>query len=95
MITGHVWSADGYPGPFINIKSLQHGDIVRIHAWGQVYVYEVRETRLVSPLQISKVFQHESYDWLTLVTCEDWNLGSSSYNYRRMVRAVLVDVSAE
>jgi hypothetical protein len=41
------------------------------------------------------VTQHEEYDWLTLLTCESWNQLSQSYDYRRVVRAVLVGVEAE
>ena len=95
VLTGHVWSANGYPGPFINIKSLQHGDLVRIHAWGMVYTYEVRENRLIHPTQIGTAFRHETYDWVTLMTCEDWQAAAGSYSYRRLVRAILVDISPE
>ena len=95
VLTGHVWSANGYPGPFINIKSLQHGDLVRIHAWGMVYTYEVRENLLIHPDQIGTAFRHEAYDWVTLMTCEDWQAASGVYGYRRLVRAILVDISPE
>ncbi len=45
------------------------------------------------PSSVSTVFQHEEYDWVTLVTCEFFNPFNDSYVFRRMVRAVLVDVS--
>ena len=95
ILTGHVWNADGYPGPFINIKTLQYGDTINLHAWDQVYTYEVRETDLVRPEQISRVFQHVEYDWVTLLTCESWDDNAGAYSYRRMVRAILVDISPE
>lgn len=95
VITGHVWNADGYPGPFVNLKDLQYGDILRVHAWGQVYTYEIRETDVVWSTATNAVTQHEEYDWLTLLTCEGWNQLSQSYDYRRVVRAVLVSVTAE
>ena len=38
------------------------------------------------------VFQHEEYDWVTLLTCELYNPFSGNYMFRRMVRAVLVEV---
>jgi LPXTG-site transpeptidase (sortase) family protein len=92
VITGHVWSAENTPGIFADLKSLRYGDQFQIDAFGKVYTYEVRENSQVSPKNIKKVFQHEDYDWVTLLTCEDYNLKSSGYNYRRMVRAVLVSV---
>lgn len=95
VLTGHVWAANGYPGPFQHIKQLQHGDTVKIHAWGLVYTYEVRQSRLVLPSQSERVFQHEEYDWVTLMTCENWDATAHSYDYRRIVRAVLVDISPE
>jgi LPXTG-site transpeptidase (sortase) family protein len=95
VITGHVWNADGYPGPFINIKSLRHGDTIKLHAWGQVYTYEVRVSRLLWVTQTQVTFQHETYDWLTLLTCENWDSSQGEYRYRRLVRAVLVDISPE
>jgi LPXTG-site transpeptidase (sortase) family protein len=49
VLTGHVWNADNMPGLFVNLKLLKFGDLVIIHAFGQVYTYEVRDTRLVSP----------------------------------------------
>mgnify|MGYP000073678406 CR=1 FL=1 len=42
VLTGHVYTADGLPGPFINLNRLKWGDQIIIHAFGQKYVYEVR-----------------------------------------------------
>jgi LPXTG-site transpeptidase (sortase) family protein len=95
VITAHVWDAVNNPGPFAGLKSLGYGDTVKIHAWGQVYTYEVRQSRLVSPANLSVVTRHEDNSWLTLVTCEDYSVWGNSYSYRRVVRAVLVDVVAE
>jgi len=64
--------------------------------WGGLtYTYEVRESQLDWPTGVDKVFRHEEYDWVTMVTCEYFNPISGEYFLRRMVRAVLVDVSAE
>jgi hypothetical protein len=43
VLTAHVWNADNTPGIFANIKTLKYGDRFSIHAFGQEYVYEVRE----------------------------------------------------
>lgn len=41
------------------------------------------------------VLSHEDYDWVTLLTCEDYSETLDTYRFRRAVRAVLVEVVAE
>ncbi|MFZ5886998.1 MAG: hypothetical protein ACOYYF_05965 [Chloroflexota bacterium] len=41
---------------------------------------------------MDKVFKHEELDWVTLLTCEGYNPLMGNYLFRRMVRAVLVEV---
>ena len=91
VITGHVWSADDTPGIFVDLKSLKYGDRIMIHAWGQTYVYEVRESRLLGAKNVNAMMQPEDNDWVTLITCEGFNPFNQSYLFRRMVRAVLVE----
>lgn len=93
VITSHVYGRDGLPGSFVDLKDLAYGDRISIEAWGQVYTYEVRENARVY-WNNSSVLGHEDYDWLTLITCESFNPYSGSYLERRVVRAVLVEVSA-
>ena len=92
VITGHVWDAYNNPGIFAELKTLKYGDQVQIHAWGQTYTYEVRESNLVTTKNVSAVLQSEEYDWVTLVTCEFYNPFTGDYLFRRAVRAVLVSV---
>ena len=95
VLTAHVIDANNNLGPFSDIKGMQLGQKIYIHAYGQVYVYQVQENSKLLPASISTVFKHEEYDWVTLVTCEDYNVKTKTYNYRRMVRAVLVSVIPE
>ena len=95
LLTGHVWNADNTPGLFANLNQLSYGDQVKLHAFGQVYTFEVRDTRLVSPSAVYTALKHEELSWVTLLTCEDFSPHSTQYAYRRMVRAVLVSVTAE
>jgi LPXTG-site transpeptidase (sortase) family protein len=95
VLTAHVWDALNQPGPFAGIRKLKYGDQVRIHAFGMVYVYEVRENRLVQPDETGAVLKHEEKPWLTLLTCENFSDSFDTYANRRMVRAVLVRVVAE
>jgi LPXTG-site transpeptidase (sortase) family protein len=92
VLTGHVWNADNTPGIFAAIKNLKYGDRFAIYAFGQTYIYEVRENTWVWGNSVSKVFKHEDYDWVTLLTCEGYNSLTGKYLFRRMVRAVLVEV---
>jgi LPXTG-site transpeptidase (sortase) family protein len=95
VITGHVWDAYNQPGPFAQLKKLKYGDQIRIHAFGQIYIYEVRESTSISPKDVSSVFKHQDKSWITLVTCEDYKESTQSYASRRMVRAVLISVMEE
>jgi LPXTG-site transpeptidase (sortase) family protein len=90
-LTAHVWNADNTPGPFVDLYTLQHGDQIIIHAWGQKYLYEVRGTREVRPENLS-FLHHTEYDTLTLITCKDYDQTSGEYDWRLAVRAVLIKV---
>jgi LPXTG-site transpeptidase (sortase) family protein len=93
-LTAHVYLADGTPGPFIHLRELIWGDAVILHANGYRYEYSVRENRLVKSEDTS-VLKHEDYDWVVLITCEGYNEALDRYDWRRVVRAVLVSVSEE
>jgi LPXTG-site transpeptidase (sortase) family protein len=92
VLTGHVWDAYNKPGPFAQLKNLKYGDKLLVHAFGQVYTYEIQESKLVSQASVSTVFKHEKNSWITLVTCEAYQEFSQQYSYRRIVRAALVRV---
>jgi len=92
VLTGHVYTADGNPGPFVHLNSLWWGDQVIVHAWGAQYIYEVRSVLQVAPGQVSSVITHKAQPWVTLITCRGYDEASNSYNYRVAVQAVLVEV---
>ena len=94
VLTGHVYGADGLPGPFVNLSTLKWGDQIIIHFAGQRYVYEVRANNVISPGDTA-VFQHQDQPWLTLVTCKDYIASTNSYEYRVAVGAVLVQVAPD
>ena len=80
------------PGPFAKVKDLKYGDQVQIKYGNYLYTYEVRENMSISPDDIQKAMLHKEKDWVTLLTCEDFNELTSEYSARRIVRAVLVSV---
>ena len=92
LITGHVWTAANQPGPFSQLKNLHYGDLVKIHSGNSTYIYEVHDTRLHKTNNVSLVASHEELDWLTLITCEEYQETDQSYAFRRIVRAVLIEV---
>lgn len=95
VITAHVWNSFNQPGTFYNLKKLGYGDQIKVHAFGQIYIYEIRQTKRIAPDNFQVALNHEEKAWLTLLTCEDYRTLLGSYSYRRMVRAVLVGVVNE
>jgi len=92
-LTGHVYDANGLPGPFVDLGKLWWGHKILIHAWGQQYTYEVRSMSWwTKPDDTDAVTRHEDYDWITLITCRGYDENTNRYRYRTVVRAVLVAV---
>ena len=77
------------------MKKLSYGDVIKVHAFGQVYNYEVRQSTRIAPGNTAAALQHEDKAWLTFVTCEDYRLLFKTYGYHRIVPAVLVSVVSE
>lgn len=95
VLTGHSTDANGNLTSFGYIGELSMGDKVMIHSNGLIYIYQIKENRLISPLSIDTLFKHQDYSWLTMVTCENYNDDLGKYTSRRMVRAVLISVIPE
>jgi LPXTG-site transpeptidase (sortase) family protein len=94
VLTGHVYLANGLPGPFISLGKLKYGDRIIIHAYGQKYTFAVQTNTVVNPND-STVMKHEEKPWLTLVTCKDYDEKTGTYKNRLAVRAILVRVDDE
>ena len=90
VITAHVWDAFNQPGPFSGLSRLSYGDKIIIDFGSTQYHYLVQSSQLLNPEQTQTVFQHEELDWISLVTCENWDERLEQYNNRRLVRAALV-----
>ncbi len=94
VITGHVYLPNGQPGPFIGLGKLNWGDQIIIHTNGFAYTYEVRSIERVSPNNLS-VYKHEKLAWVTLITCQGYNVNTNTYAYRLVARAVLMKVEVD
>lgn len=92
VLTSHVYNADGTNGPFVNLKTLIWGDKIILHSMGNSFVYEVRKANLVSPYAVPSVMKHESQPWLTLITCQGYNEQTNLYDYRNVVKAILIKI---
>ena len=93
VLTGHVTTSSGRPGPFAELDSLKWGDQVIIHAWGQQYIYEIRSIDLwVRPDATGILSKHEERSWLTLITCHSYDPKTGTYRWRTIARATLVCV---
>lgn len=95
ILTAHVMDAANAPGPFANLKDLKIGERIYIHANGFKYVYQIEINKLALSSDASSAFEHEEYDWLTLMTCEDYINSLQQYTSRRIIKAVLVSLVSE
>lgn len=93
-IAGHAVLPSGVPGPFARLPKLAWGDTIIVHGWGQRYIYEVRSIAQVTPDDVS-ILQHESYPWLTLITCQDFDPARGEYMRRTIVRAIQTGIEAD
>jgi LPXTG-site transpeptidase (sortase) family protein len=91
IIAGHLYDYNGKAGPFAELSHLHFGDEIRLHAWGKIYVYEVRNNKLVKPADLS-LLKHKDLDWITLLTCQGYDQVKDTYRYRRIVAAVLTKI---
>ncbi|MBE9524849.1 MAG: sortase, partial [Chloroflexi bacterium] len=91
-LTGHSFLPNGQPGPFYNLSSLNWGNQVILHSGDLYYRYEVRERYYVSPRNLSPI-AHEENDWVTLISCYQYDEDIKDYRWRVIVRAILVEVS--
>jgi LPXTG-site transpeptidase (sortase) family protein len=89
VLTSHVTLSNGEEGPFAKLGELKYGDRIIVHAYGESFIYEVRQNRTVKPGNTS-VLQHEDKAWLTLLTCKTYNEATDTYADRIAVRAVLI-----
>jgi len=94
VLTAHVTLSNGDPGLFGKLYNLSPGDKIFVHAFGQLYIYEVRSMQTVEPNDIT-IFRHEEKAWLTLVTCDNYDETLGAYLNRTVVRAVLIQTQAD
>jgi LPXTG-site transpeptidase (sortase) family protein len=95
VISGHVYNADGEPEPFANLERLSWDDEISISAWGQEYIYRVREIHEWVNPNDKQILEHKDRDWITLITCKGYDETRDVYWWRTAVQAVLVEIVDE
>ncbi len=88
VLTAHVQRRDGLPGPFAALPTLRWDDRIRVHAWGTVYEYAVREAYAVPPTDLRPLAPRTG-TWLTLLTCHNYDPLQGAYTARWVVHARL------
>ena len=91
VLTGHAANNLGQAGTFADLEDLRYGDTIIISAWGQEYVYSVRE-HYQTGVNDTSVVEKSDQNMLTLVTCMAFDAESNSYPLRDVVVAVLIAV---
>jgi len=94
LVTAHVYLPSGLPGPFVDLQQMEWDEHIIVHAFGQQYIYQVRSNQLIAA-DNQRAVRHEEFPWLTLITCKGYNENTNSYNYRVIVRAVLIEVKTD
>lgn len=91
VLTGHATNSLGQPGVLANLGNLKYNDTITIQAWGQAYVFAVRERYQTSADDLS-ILRHSEMTQLTLITCTGYDVQTMTYPLREVVVAVLIAV---
>ena len=89
VLAGHVTLKRG-AGPFLNLESLEPGDVAIVYAGEQAYSYRVVSKRYAGPTDVSVAYP-TSDPILTLITCTNWGAENRRYLERLVVAAKPVE----
>jgi LPXTG-site transpeptidase (sortase) family protein len=92
-LAGHVTLREGGDGPFRNLVNLNEGDQVYLYTQEKLYVYQVKDQRVVGETEVSVLARGQD-SRITLITCTSWDEDAELYTDRLVVRADLVKVES-
>jgi len=93
VITGHLTDSNGNAGVFAGISNLIYGDEIRVVSGSSVFIYRVRSVRkYIEPNDVPAVLQHKDSPWISLLTCQGYDVTTGAYKFRQLVQAELVQV---
>lgn len=86
VLVGHVEMANGRPGVFASIKTMQVGEPLILSRGSLEKRYTVSQVRIVPPDDLSVLYP-TTQDRLTLITCGDYDFLQNQYRERIVVIA--------
>ncbi len=86
VLSGHVELSDGRRGVFASLTTLKAGDRVIVQYQGEERQYTISSIYTVPPEDLTPIYPTNE-DQLTLITCDDYNFLSDSYETRTIVVA--------
>ncbi|MCS6834943.1 MAG: sortase [Anaerolineae bacterium] len=86
VLAAHVELRDGRPGAFFGLERLQQGDELALFLDGQVRRFRISRIYSTVPTDLNPI-RPTSTNRLTLITCDDYDFISNSYNSRIIVVA--------
>lgn len=90
VLAGHVELKDGTAGPFAHLNALNIGDRILILSDDPkkpiVMQYSISSVKTVDPYATDEIRNH-GHEELTLVTCQDWDTKTRTYQKRIVVHA--------
>lgn len=90
VLTGHVSAKTPDQPPFRQLDQLKTGSLVWVETGTALYIYKVRDQKLVRPEDLSVLRSGDSTQ-LTLLTCANWDETQKQYLMRRVVIAEMVN----
>ena len=75
----------------LNCVAVLEGDQIIIHNSGKAYTYEIRQVFQTSPTNLNILKRAYDHDWLTLITCSQYDAQKESYLSRTVVVALRVE----
>ena len=88
VLAGHVNLPGGQMGPFNRLTTLKWGDEIVLKMNGESHIYAVRAVFQTSPYDLEVLDRSDNYDWLTLITCDQYDPEIEAYRHRSIVVAV-------
>lgn len=88
VLAGHVEKQDGSPSAFAYLTNLDIGDeVLLIESGKSPWIYHVSQIQNVEPNDLSVLYPTED-NQLTLITCDDYDFVSNTYQSRIVISAV-------
>lgn len=89
VLLGHVELSDGGKGIFASLKDMQTKDVIIVQTEDGEFRYEVRDIYMTDPTDLTPIYPQQT-NILTLITCDEYDFVSDTYQKRVIVVAEMV-----